>query len=344
MRAIPLLIALALAAQPLRAEEMRLSFILDESSDWYETCRVFRERVEERTGGEITVRIVTNAQLSGNSQATELEMVMSGGLEATLESSILLSNVDTAMDAFTEPWRFLSHDEAEAFADGPEGQALLGALEPHGLIGLAWGVNGFRQLTNSRGPVVTPEDLRGLRVRVPDSRQFIEIFRALGTDPVTMNFGELMMNLQTGAVEAQENPVSVIHSRRLFEVQDHLTVWNCAYDPIALCVNAAWFRGLSDEHQAILREAAREAMAAERVFSREREARLLDELRGLMEVIELTPEQVAVLRGAYAAAPTVSASQVSRVAVMSIALLILALLVLMMSASSARRAGGRSRP
>ncbi|MBN1476507.1 DctP family TRAP transporter solute-binding subunit [Candidatus Sumerlaeota bacterium] len=342
MRAIPLFTALALATLPLRAEEMRLSFILDEASDWCEACRVFKERVEERTAGEITVRIVTNAQLSGNSQATELEMVMSGGLEATLESSILLSNVDSAMDAFTVPWRFLNHDEAEAFADGPEGQALLGALEPHGLIGLAWGVNGFRQLTNSRGPVVTPEDLRGLRVRVPDSRQFIGIFRALGADPVTMNFGELMMNLQTGAVEAQENPISVIHSRRLFEVQDHLTVWNYTYDPIALCVNAAWFRGLSEERQAILREAAREAMAAERAFSRDREAQLLGELRGLMEVVELTPEQVAAFRSAYAnASPAVSPAQVGRVAVMSMALLILALLVLIISAAAARRAGGR---
>jgi tripartite ATP-independent transporter DctP family solute receptor len=282
-------------------EELRLSFILDEGSDWHVACRVFKERVEERTGGEMTVRIVTNAQLSGNSQATELEMLMTGGLEAALESSILLANVLPAMDAFTEPWKFADHEAAEAFADGPEGEALLRDLEPHGLIGLAWGVNGFRQLTNSVRPVASPGDVGGLRVRVAGSGNFHAIFRSLGADPVTMNFGELITALQTGAVDAQENPVSVIWSRRLFEVQSHLTIWNYTYDPIALCVNADWFHGLEETAQEMLRESAREAMEAERAFSRAREAEMLEALRGEMEVVELTVGQIEAFRAVFQA-------------------------------------------
>lgn len=308
VRALLALALIGLVSLGAGAAEMRLSLILDEGSDWYEGCRRFKELVEERASEEITVRIVTHAELSGGSQATELEMLVTGGLEAAIESSILLTNLDPAMRAFTQPWRFADHDAAEAFADGPEGQALLAGLEPHGVIGLAWGTNGFRQLTNSLRPVRAPADLAGMRVRVADSQQFIEFFRALGADPVTMNFGELIPNLQTGAVDAQENPLSVIWTARLFEVQKHLTLWNATYDPIALCVNAAWFRRQTPEVQAILRESAREAMAHERRFSRQREGEMLDQLRGVMEVAELGSAEIAAFRAALAPAPVAPAA------------------------------------
>jgi tripartite ATP-independent transporter DctP family solute receptor len=328
--AIALCCLLSVAPMTRAAQEMRLSFILDESSDWYEGCRVFKELVEQRTSGEMQVRVITNAQLSGNSQATELEMLTTGGLEGTLESSILLTNLNPAMEAFTEPWRFADHDEAEAFADGPEGQRLLESLEDHGVIGLAWGTNGFRQLTNSRHPVQTPEDLRGLRVRVADSRQFIDIFRRLGADPVTMNFGELITALQTGAVDAQENPLSVIWSRRLFEVQRYLTLWNMTYDPIALCVNAAWLRQLAPGTQRILRDSAREAMHQERRFSRARESEMLTQLRREMIVAQISSGEINTFRQLFragtAASPTVTAASRPSARLWVVALL--ALLVL----------------
>jgi tripartite ATP-independent transporter DctP family solute receptor len=262
----------------------------------------------------MTVRIVTNAQLSGNDQQTELEMLLSGGLESTLESSILLANVEPAMNIFTSPWRFANHDEAEAFADGPEGQRLLHVLEERcGIIGLAWGVNGFRQLTNSVRPVRAPADLQGLKIRVAGSGNFHQIFRTFGADPVTMNFGELVTALQTGAIEGQENPLSVIDSRRLYEVQDHLTIWNYTYDPIALCVNAGWFRSQSSGMQATLRDCAREAMAAQRVFSRTREAAMLEDLRGKMQVAELTPSEIAAFRAPFQSTATGTATAVTSV-------------------------------
>jgi TRAP-type C4-dicarboxylate transport system substrate-binding protein len=103
-------------------------------------------------------------------------------------------------------------------------------LEQKGLKGLAFGANGFRQLTNSLLPVRTPENLTGVRCRVAGSRIFFRTFELLGADALTMNFGEVFTSLQQGVIDAQENPLSIIYSSRLYEVQPYLTIWNYSYD------------------------------------------------------------------------------------------------------------------
>lgn len=276
---------------------IRLSLILGTNSDWYAGAKHWKELVEERTDGRVRVKIFPEAQLAGHNQRTELEMVQSGVIGASLESSILLSLLDQRFSAFSLPWLFPGHDVANTVCDGPVGDRMLRILEEKNLVGLAYGVNGFRQVTNSSHPIQIPDDLKNLKIRVPAIEMYIRIFRMLGADPSSMNFGELFQALQAGTMDGQENPISVIHNAKLYEVQKHVSLWNYSYDPIILCVNKSLWDKLSEVDQAILRQAAKESMDAQRKFSVSQEIELLEKLRALgMEVTELGADEFEPFR------------------------------------------------
>ena len=170
--------------------ELKLSLILGDTSDWYRGAVRFAELIEQRSGGAYRIKIYPHAQLAGQVQRTELEMVQSGVIDMSLESSILLSLIEKRMGVFSLPWLFDDYEEANRVLDGPLGQELLDTLPEKGLVGLAYGANGFRQVTNSRNPIRTPGDIAAMKIRVPGIRMYIDIFKLLGADPSSMNFGE----------------------------------------------------------------------------------------------------------------------------------------------------------
>lgn len=256
-----------------------LSLILGDNSDWYRGASRFAELVQDRSGGRYRIDIYPHAQLAGQSQRTELEMLQTGVIDFSIESPILLSLVEERMGIFSLPWLFDTYDEAFSVLDAELGREMLGLLPPKRIVGLAYGVNGFRQLTNSRNPVNSPEDIAGMKVRVPGIRMYIEIFRLLGADPSSMNFGELFTALAQGTMDGQENPLSVIHSARLYEVQSHLTLWNYSYDPIILCANARLWEDFTDEERTLFSSCAHDAMLYQRNQVAGRENALVDSLK-----------------------------------------------------------------
>lgn len=275
-------------------QTLRLSLILGDNSDWYRGAARFAELVGERSGGQWQIRIYPLAQLAGQDQRTELEMLQSGVIDLSMESSILLSVIEPRMSVLSLPWLFDSYAEADSILDGPLGDELLAALPPKGIVGLAYGVNGFRQLTNSRNPVARPEDMREMKIRVPGIRLYIDMFRLLGADPSSMNFGELFTALAQGTMDGEENPLSVIVSSRLYEVQKYLTVWSYSYDPVLLCMNGRLWDSLDAGTRQLFTECAREAMVWQRDLVASGEPALLDSLRVLgMEVETPGPEAVA---------------------------------------------------
>ena len=258
--------------------DLKLSLILGEHSDWYRGAHRFKELFEERTEGRYRIRIFPHAQLAGN-QRTELEMLQSGVIDMSMESSILLSLIEPRMSVLSLPWLFDSYDEASRICNGPLGSELLDMLPPKGIVGLAYGVNGFRQITNSRNPIETPEDIRGMKVRVPGIKMYIDVFKRFGADPSSMNFAEVFTALAQGTMDGQENPLSVIFSARLYEVQKYLTVWNYSYDPVILCVSRSLWDSLPPVDRELFAACAREAMDYERKLVADGEAALLDSLR-----------------------------------------------------------------
>ncbi|MDQ3397734.1 MAG: TRAP transporter substrate-binding protein DctP, partial [Deinococcota bacterium] len=151
----------------------------------------------------------------------------------------------------------------------------------------------------SRRPIRSPEDMRGLKFRVAGTRLFLEIFAQLGTSAITMNFGEVFTSLQQGVIDGQENPLNIIESARLFEVQSHVTLWNYVFDPIFLTFNGQVWASLTPEEQEIITEAGLEAMDYQREVIFEDMERLPEKLAEQgMEVYRPTPEELEVFRSA----------------------------------------------
>ncbi len=244
--------------------EITFSHILSDQSEWHAGALRWKELVEEKLSDEVRIRLVTTASLSKNNQRTELEMVQAGTLGGSWESSILLTLVDPQWTVWSLPWLFDSYEEAERVCESELGEEMLKTLEKKGIVGLGYGFNGFRRLTNSKRPITSLEDMKNLKIRVPSIKMYISLFRLWGADPSSMNFGDLIVALREGGMDGQENPLHVIESRGLYELQQHLTLWEYSFDPIIFCMSKRVWDRLSVENQKILREAAKEACRYQR--------------------------------------------------------------------------------
>lgn len=270
------------------------------TSTWHEGAEAFAEEIEERTDGRITLSIYANEQLSGGDPAAGVEQLMSGEKEMSFNSTIIYAGIDPRFGAINAPFLYDDLDQARAAIDNGALDAYIELGAEHDVHVLGLGESGFRQLTNSVRPIESPEDLAGIKVRIPGIGLFTDIYRGLGADPSTMNFAEVFTSLQQGTIDGQENPIDVIHSSGLEEVQQHLTIWNYVYDPLILGISKDLFDSLSEEDQRAVEEAAEIAIQVQIDSNREKEAEQLAELDEVMDVVELTPEQVDVFRDAVA--------------------------------------------
>ncbi len=275
-----------------------MSHITSPTSSWQKGAVRFAELVEKKSGGRISVRVFPAGQLSNHNQQGELKMLRSGSIDMALVSPIILAlYLDPRFDLCGLPWLFPDHDTANRVLDGTIGEELLSYLEPKGLHGLAFGVNGFRQITNSRRPIHTPGDLEKLRCRVAGSRMYYQTLRLLGADPLTMNFGEVFTSLQQGVIDGQENPLSIIYSSKLYEVQHYLTLWNYSYDPLVLTINRTRWEQFSPEDQNLLLGSAKEAMVYQREVVAHEDEVLPQQLREKrMEIIGLSDGEIQKFR------------------------------------------------
>ena len=280
------------------AKTIRLSHVTAKDSPWDKGAHRFADLVAKNTNGRIEVKVFPQSQLANGSQKAELEMLQSGVIDMTWDSPIILALfLDKRFDVFNLPWLYPSMEVANKVADGPMGALAMKWLEEKGITGLGIGVNGYRELTNSKHPITTPDDMKGIKFRVAGSKLYLETFKLLGANAVTMSFGEVFTSLQQGVIDGQENPTAIIDSSKLYEVQKYLTMWHYSFDPLVLCVNKKLFDSLSPADQAAIRAAAKEAVAYERAVSAEEEKRLPEELKKKgMQVNNLTPAQIAAFR------------------------------------------------
>ncbi len=256
--------------------KITFSHILSDQSEWHVGAAKWKELVEEKLGDQLSIRLVTNSSLSKNNQRTELEMVQAGTLGGSWESSILLTIIDPRWTVWSLPWLFDSYEEASKIFDSELGKEMLASLEDKGIIGLAYGFNGFRRLTNNTRPVATIHDIEGLKIRVPAIQMYTALFRLWGADPSQMNFGDLIVALREGAMDGQENPLHVIRSSGLYELQKHLTHWEYSFDPIIFCISKQVWDKLTPEQQNVIRKAAEEASAFQRETVIQNEKKHLD--------------------------------------------------------------------
>lgn len=276
------------AAQDCNEKTIRLSFISSDTSTWAKASEEFKEQAESGTDGRITVELYSGGQLASGNQQAELQQVQQGVIDALWVSPIILAlYADPRFDIYSLPFLFPDHEVANEVIDGEVGELTEGWLREAGFEPLGWGVNGFRQVTNNERPITTPADMEGLKFRVAGTDLYKTIFSELGAEPVTMSFGEVFTALQQGAIDGQENPLSIIYSSSLQDVQSHVTLWNYSYDPLVLAMNQAAFGALCAKDQEVLKTAAQAGGDLQRELTIEEDESLPAQLEAEgMEVVQ----------------------------------------------------------
>jgi len=278
--------------------EYKLTMNVSTDTAWGQGGVKFAELVKEYTDGKVNVKVYPNAQLVGGDQMRQAEMVSSGAIDFMLNSTINIAPIIPECNAFSLPFMFPSYEAVDAVTGSKGGEMVFGALENYNMVGLAWGENGFRELTNNVKPIAHPDDMKGLKIRVV-TPIYVDIMRALGANAIAMNWGEVFTALQQGTIDGQENPiVGIIIPNKIYEVQDYLTNWHYSYDALILAVNKDVWNGFDPQIQEQVKKAAMDAMHWQ-VHDVSRVG-LGDGIEFLKEqgmtIVDPTPEQLAAFR------------------------------------------------
>jgi tripartite ATP-independent transporter DctP family solute receptor len=283
----------------IKSETLKMSVTTADTSSWTKGANKFAELVSEKTDGKITVKVYPNEQLGGGNQGKGIEMLMSGSTDFSYHSNIIYSIIDERFGVISLPFLIPDTETADEVLAGEAGDKIKELLLEKNVVCLGFGENGFRQLTNNSLSVTSPEDMEGMKIRIPGIKMFVSLFKALGADPITMNFGEVFTALQQGTIDGQENPTDVISSSKINEVQSYMTNWNYSYDALILGMNKDKFDSYSEEMQQMFIDCAEEACEYQRELNRELSATQTQEfIDGGMTVNELTAEQSAAFREA----------------------------------------------
>ena len=257
----------------------------------------FAELVNQKSDGKIKVRLFTGGTLGGDIQT--ISALQGGTVEMTVMNAGLLSGNVPEYAIVDLPFLFETPEEADAVMDGPIGQQLADKLPAKGLVWLSYWELGFRDLTNNRRPVTKAEDIAGLKIRTLQSPIFIDVFNALGANAVPMPFPELYTALETGTVDGQENPASVILNTKFNEVQDYLTETRHVYNPQIVMISKKFWDRLNADEQKLLQEAALETQDYQRQAARKANKEALEELAAEgMQVDQLAPGEIEKIRAA----------------------------------------------
>jgi tripartite ATP-independent transporter DctP family solute receptor len=266
------------------AAELKLGYSLALTSHYGVGATAMAEDLARRTNGRWTIK-----QFPANALGGEREMVEGaqiGTVDLVVTSTGPVGNFVPDTLVTDVPFLFRDLKHAHAVLDGPIGQRILDEFPKHGLIALAWGENGFRNLTNSKRPVRTPADAKGLKVRTMENQVHMTAFRTIGVLPTPMAFPELFTALQQGTVDGQENPIGVILSAKFPQVQKYLTLTQHVYSPALIILSPAVWEKLGAEEKAAFKEAAKVGAAAMRRKAAEDAQNGVEELRKQgMEVV-----------------------------------------------------------
>ncbi len=258
---------------------LKMSVTVSDSSTWYEAAEKLKEDLAEESNGRINLELFANEQLSGGDSGKAVEGLSKGTIDLTFNSTIIYSILDDRFGVASAPFLFKNLEEVDAVFNGNGGEKLKEILAEKGVHALGYGQNGFRQLTNSEREVKSPEDLKGLKIRIPGITMYTDLYRELGTDPQTMTFSEVFTALQQGTIDGQENPIDVIYSSKLQEVQDYITMWNYSYDPLVLGMNKELYDSMSKEDRELFDRLGKEAADYQIELAREKESTQIEELK-----------------------------------------------------------------
>ena len=281
--------AAMLVALPISADAQSLSLRISGENPMtgldLQMAQRFAENLKAELGEDFDYELF-HTQALGNEEV-HLQMIRTGQIDVYPMGSDAVS-LDSKWAIFDMPFLFSNRETVTRLLDGEIGEELRQSMRASaGLHVLAFGELGFRHITNNVRPIVTPQDLQGVQIRVPGSAARILSFTAFGAQPISMNFGELYLALQQGTVDGQENPLVTIKNRSFDEVQEYLSLSSHVYSPVTLVMNANKFDSLTDEQRAAVMKAAQDAADYTRQLGTEADASLLEQLGQKMKINEI---------------------------------------------------------
>jgi len=265
--------AVLLSAGPAEAETrtLKIGYILAKDSQLGAGATALAGEIAKRTQGRITVEQFPNSALGG--EVEMLKAVQLGTVDMAFITGAPLPNIVPEVGVFNIPFLFRDATHAQAALDSEIGQSYLEKFRSKDLVALAWGENGMRHITNSKRQVKAPEDLKGMRLRLPQSEVMLAGFKALGADVAPLAFPQLYAALQTGQFDGQENPIATIQASKFDQVQKYLTVSGHVYDPAVIVMSVDTFEELSEGDKEAVIEAAKLGAKASRAFAAEAQAK-----------------------------------------------------------------------
>ena len=287
----------AAQAQAKYKDEYRMSLVLGTAFPWGQGGQLWADKVRERTNGRINIKLYPGTSLVQGDQTREFSAIRQGVIDMAVGSTINWSPQVKALNLFSLPFLFPDFAAVDAVTQGAPGQEIFKILDKAGVQPLAWGENGYREISNSKHAITQPADLKGLKLRVVGSPLFMDTFTALGANPTQMSWADAQPAMASKAVDGQENPLSVFQAAKLQSVgQKHVTLWGYMNDPLIFVVNKDVWASWTPEDREIVRQAAidagREEIAIARKGLVEAGKPLVKELEALgVTVTDLNAEQ-----------------------------------------------------
>jgi tripartite ATP-independent transporter DctP family solute receptor len=262
--------------------EFKMSLVVSQETSWGRAAIRFADAVRYRTQGRIKITNYFDGRLFAGQQTTEFELLQRGVADFAIGTTINWSPQIKELNLFCLPFLLPSYKAVDAVQAAEPGERLFKLIEEKGVIPIAWGENGFREVTNSKRPIRRPEDLQGLKIRVPPVTIVAETFEALGARPVSINWNQALIAFRQDQVDGQENPLALILPYQIYAFHQHVTLWHYAIDPTILAVSAKTWANLSVEDRQILKLVGNIIMAEQKI-----EARLgLEDAMIVVDVLE----------------------------------------------------------
>ncbi|HXD39661.1 MAG TPA: TRAP transporter substrate-binding protein [Ramlibacter sp.] len=255
----------SIASRPANAAEFTYKFATgqDPSHPVNKRAQEAIDRIRSATNGRLEIKLFPANQLGSDTDL--LSQIRNGGVEFFNQASVVLSTLVPAAGIINTGFAFHDYNEVWKAMDGPLGAYVRAQIEKVGLLTMSkpWD-NGFRHVTTSTKPIKAPDDLKGMKLRVPAAPMLSSLFTALGASPTPINFNEVYSALQTKLVEGQENPLAIISSARLYEVQKFCSLTNHVWDAYWILGNRKAMERLPKDIQEIVRRELDKAATDER--------------------------------------------------------------------------------
>ncbi|MEE4359510.1 MAG: TRAP transporter substrate-binding protein [Desulfococcaceae bacterium] len=272
------------------ATEIKLGLVTKPGSAQNIVAEKFKEIIEQRSQGEIAAKIFHSSSIGNETEI--LQQIQMGSIQMGVITSGPFDTFDPIARVIDYPFLFKDNDQADEILDGPLGAEILKSLEGSGFKGLCFSENGFRNLTNNKKAVKTPDDVKGLKIRVMDSALHQGIWKSLGANPTPMPW-PIYTELEQGVIDGQENPLWVMEVYKFYEIQKYMTMTRHVYSAHIDVASLKWWNSLKPELREMIHKSIYEAAVFQRKDNRDKDAGRLKMLKEKGMQVEEKPDIAA---------------------------------------------------